>query len=179
MIKFSLEIFYKIFFNFLNMIKSKLFRRIALLFGIAVLAGLSVGLYLFFKPHRNVQKEEAFATISAKELTKAYTTDPTKANEIYLNADGNSKVLIVTGTIAKISTNQAGEQVILIKDTDEQVGVQATFIKTEASGISQLKPGDQIAVKGAITAGNTFDADLDLYEHAILTQAALVENPKQ
>lgn len=161
------------------MFKSKLFKRIALFGGIAVIAGLSVGLYLFFKPHRNVQKEEAFATISAKELTKAYTTDAKKANELYLSADGNSKVLVVTGVISKISTNQAGEQVVLLMDDGEQVGVQATLLNTAESPIRQLKQGEQVAIKGAITAGNSYDADLDLYEHAILIQAALVENPKQ
>jgi tRNA(Ile2) C34 agmatinyltransferase TiaS len=161
------------------MFKSKLFKRIALLGGIAVIAGLSVGLYVFFKPHRNVQKEKAFATISAKELTKAYTTDAKKANELYLSADGNSKVLVVTGVISKISTNQAGEQVVLLMDDGEHVGVQATFLKTEESTISKLKTGDQVAIKGAITAGNSYDADFDLYEHAILTKAALVENTNQ
>jgi hypothetical protein len=161
-----------------SMFKSKLFKRITIFGSMAVIAGLLVGIYIYFKPHRNVQKEAVFATISAKELTTEYGADPTKANELYLSSDGNSKVLIVTGSISKITTNQAGEMVVIIMDPGESVGVQATFLKTGTRNISQLQPGSQIAVKGALTAGNSYDANLDLYEHAILTQAALMENSK-
>jgi hypothetical protein len=160
------------------MIKSKLVRRFLLSAGIIIAIAFSIGTYLFFMPHRNVQKEEAFAILTAKELTDAYSKDSREADDLYLSQDGNSKVLVVTGTIAKISTNLDGEPVVLIMDAGDKVGVQATFLKEDGGAISGLKPGDQIAVKGAIAAGNSYDADLDLYEHAILTQAALVNNKK-
>jgi hypothetical protein len=50
------------------------------------------------------------------------------------------------------------------------VGVSATFTKQTSANTMAVKVGDIIKIKGAITAGNRYDADLDLYEHAILVQ---------
>ncbi len=142
--------------------------------GLILLAGIiiagSIGAYLFFKPHRNVQATSAYATLKVQELTNEFTADAAKANAKYLASDGNSKVLIVEGRVSKISTNQNGEQVIVLKDEGEKVGVSATFTKQTSAYTTAVKVGDIIKIKGAITAGNRYDADLDLYEHAILVQ---------
>lgn len=142
--------------------------------GLILLAGIiiagSIGAYLFFKPHRNVQATSAYATLKVQDLTNEFTADAAKANAKYLASDGNSKVLIVEGRVSKISTNQNGEQVIVLKDEGAKVGVSATFTKQTSANTMAVKLGDIIKIKGAITAGNRYDADLDLYEHAILVQ---------
>ncbi len=142
--------------------------------GLILLAGIiiagSIGAYLFFKPHRNVQAISAYATLKAQDLTNEFTADAAKANAKYLASDGNSKVLIIEGRVSKISTNQNGEQVIVLKDEGAKVGVSATFTKQTSANTMAVKVGDIIKIKGAITAGNRYDADLDLYEHAILVQ---------
>lgn len=150
--------------------KKKMIKRIG--FGalaLLLIAG-GIGLYLFFKPHRNVQATSAYATLKVQELTNEFTTDAAKANAKYLASDGNSKVLIIEGRVSKITTNQNGEQVIILKDEGAKVGVSATFTKQTGSNAASVKVGEIIKVKGAITAGNRYDADLDLYEHAILVQ---------
>jgi hypothetical protein len=149
------------------------------LFISVIFAGLlitgSIGAYLFFKPHRNVQDTEAYATIKAQELTNEFTADAAKANAKYLASDGNSNVLIVEGRVSKISTNQQGEQVIVLKDENSKVGVSATFTKETSSNTVAVKIGDVVKIKGYITAGNRYDADLDLYEHAILIQCDIIK----
>lgn len=135
----------------------------------------SIGAYLFFKPHRNVQETEAYATIKARELTNEFTADAAKANAKYLASDGNSKVLIVEGRVSTVSTNQKGEQVIVLKDEDSKVGVSATFTKETGSNTASVKIGDLVKIKGSITAGNRYDADLDLHEHAILVQCDIIK----
>lgn len=162
-----------------TMKKSPIIRRLILLGSLIIATTLAVGLYLFFKPHRNVQQQEAFAVLTSAELTDAFSNDPFAANSLYLSSDGNSKVLVITGPIAKLSTNQNGEPVILIKDKQNPVGVMATLLKDQTPKTSQLSLGDEIAIKGAITSGNTYDASLDLYEHANLVQAALIPLPKR
>jgi RecJ-like exonuclease len=147
--------------------------------GLVILAGVviagSIGAYLFFKPHRDVQATNAFAELKASELVSEFTTDAGKANAKYLASDGNSKVLIVEGRVSKISDNQNGEKVIVLKDESAKVGVSATFTKATTANTQSIKVGDIVKIKGAITAGNRYDADLDLYEHAILVQCDIVK----
>ncbi|MBS1666381.1 MAG: hypothetical protein JST58_03310 [Bacteroidetes bacterium] len=155
--------------------KRKIIKRIVfvLLTGIAV-AG-AIGTYLFFKPHRNVQETKAFAELKVADLVNEFTADANKANAKYLASDGNSKVLIIEGRVNKIAENQSGEKVIILKDDGAKVGVSATFSKTATANIQSVKTGDIIKIKGAITAGNRYDADLDLYEHATLVQCDLIK----
>lgn len=129
--------------------------------------------YLWFKPHRNVQKTKAFASIHAKDLVNEFFTNTAAANAKYLSADGNSKVLEVEGTVHSISKNQNGELVIVLMDKGSKAGVSATFLKNSSEQAFVLKPGDKAKVKGAITAGSSYDADLDLYEHVVLVQCSL------
>ncbi len=109
--------------------KRKTIKRI----GLVILAGLiiagSIGAYMWFKPHRNVQATKAYADLKVQDLVNEFIADASAANAKYLAADGNSKVLIVEGRASKISTNQAGETVIVLREEGAKVGVCATFIK--------------------------------------------------
>ena len=151
--------------------KKKTMKRIGLVTLTGIIIAGSIGAYMWFKPHRNVQSTAAFAEIKAAQLTDEFTADAAKANAKYLASDGNSKVLIVEGRVSKISVNQNGEKVIVLKDEDAKGGVSATFTQKTSLNVGAVKVGDIIKIKGAITAGNRYDADLDLYEHAILVQA--------
>ncbi len=147
--------------------------------GLIAIAGLviagSIGAYMFYKPHRNVQATNAFAELKVQDLVKEFTTDAAQANAKYLASDGNSKVLIIEGRISNISVNQTGEKVIVLKDEGAKVGVSATFTLKTSRGTEGFKVGDVVKIKGAITAGNRYDTDLDLYEHAILVQCDIVK----
>jgi hypothetical protein len=114
--------------------------------GLVILAGVviagSIGAYLFFKPHRDVQATNAFAELKASELVSEFTIDAGKANAKYLASDGNSKVLIVEGRVSKISDNQNGEKVIVLKDESAKVGVSATFTKATTANTQSIKVGD-------------------------------------
>lgn len=141
--------------------------------GTLVVAGIVV--YLWFKPHRNVQTAKVFAYLTVEELTHEFTANAAAANAKYLSADGNSKVLIVEGLVSHISLNQAGEKMIILKNENMRVGVSAVFTQTTTASLSGIQKGDRIKVKGAITAGNSYDSSLDLYEHAVLVQCTIVK----
>lgn len=155
--------------------KKKTIKRagIILLTGILLVAG--AGLYMWFKPHRDVQATKAFATLKVNELIQEFTTNAKVANEKYLSRDGNSKVIVVEGRVSKISVNQSGETVIILKDEGAKAGVSGTFTVKTSPDANGVKEGDIIKIKGAITAGNSYDADLDLYEHAVLVQCDIVK----
>lgn len=152
--------------------KIKLFGFVTL--AVIVIAG-GLGAFEFFKPHRNVQNTKPFAALKVQELTNEFTRDAAKANAKYLADDGNSKVLIVDGRVSKISVNQSGEKVILLKEENAKVGVICTFTKESSITAELVKVGDFVKIKGSITAGNSYDADLDLFEHAILIQSAIIK----
>ncbi|HVM88813.1 MAG TPA: hypothetical protein VMT76_11555 [Puia sp.] len=155
--------------------KRKLFKKALILIGAVFLIGAGIGLYLFFKPHRNVQDTDIFAELSTRALTSEFSANATAANAKYLSSDGNSKVLVIKGRVDNVSINQNGERVIELKDEGAKAGISATLIKSDSVAASQLKKGDIIRIKGAITAGNSYDPTLDLYTDAILVQSRILQ----
>jgi hypothetical protein len=147
--------------------------------GWVILAGIittgAAGAYMWFKPHRNVQATKAYAELKVQDLVNEFTADAAKANAKYLASDGNSKVLIVEGRVSTISANQNEEKVIVLKEEGAKAGVSATFTHKTSLNAETVKAGDIIKIKGAIAAGNSYDADLDLYEHAILVQCDIIK----
>lgn len=155
--------------------KKKTIKRIgAGVLVIIIIAG-SIGAYMWFKPHRDVQATKAFAEMKSSELLQEFSADANAANAKYLSRDGNSKVLVVEGRVSKISANQSGEAVIVLKDEGAKVGVSGTFTLKTSPNTAGIKVGDIIKIKGAITTGNSYDADLDLYEHAVLVQCDIIK----
>lgn len=153
----------------------KTIKRIGLVILAGIIIAASTGAYMWFKPHRNVQATKVYAELKAQHLVNEFSADAAKANAKYLASDGNSKVLIVEGRVSRVSTNQNGEAVIVLKDEGAKVGVSATFTQKTSPNAQSVKVGDIIKIKGAITAGNSYDADLYLYEHAILIQCDIVK----
>ena len=140
-----------------------------------ILIGIGYGVYIWFMPHRNVQATKAYTTIEASVLVNEFLSDKEKANALYLDSDeGESKVLIVTGTVASISKDQLGQKVLLLKNKTDQMGVLCTFTLASNKQVMQIKVGDAVRIKGVIRSGAEYDADLDLIEHVILEKSALV-----
>lgn len=130
---------------------------------------------LWFKPHRDVQSAKIDLQINVKDLVKEFSENSNIANAKYLSTDGNSKILAVVGHVFKISKNQNNEAVIIIKEDGSKAGVSASFTKETTPSTTSLKIGDLVIIKGAITAGNSYNSDLDLYEHAVLLNCNLVK----
>ncbi|MDE3247442.1 MAG: hypothetical protein KGO82_02200 [Bacteroidota bacterium] len=149
-------------------------RRIAIIIIATVILALGLGSWWWFQPHRDIRSASPDEAVQVNELTRAFISDPSSANAHYLSRDGNSKILLLTGPVYNISTNNAGEPVVLIKDDTAKMGVMATFFKDNSKEVQQLTKGMLIRVKGVITAGNSYDADLDLYDHATLIQCVLL-----
>jgi len=141
-----------------------------------VLIAIGVIAYLWFMPHRNVQSVDAFKTIDATELVNEFLVNKEKANTTYLDSEeGESKVLIVTGTVSKISKDQLGQYVLLLKKDADKMGVSCTFTLESNSQVAGIKIGDTVKVKGVIRSGAEYDEDLDLIENVIIEKSALIQ----
>ncbi len=157
------------------MSNKKFIRRIAIIGGLGILIVVSVFAYLFFTPHRNIQKTKADYQLLAQDLADEYLDAYKASNEKYLDSEGESKVLEVSGSIASITKDFNDQTVILLKDKTGLAGVSCTFSPENNNAIASLEKGQQISVKGVIRSGARFDNDLELYEHVIMEKCDLIK----
>lgn len=155
------------------MLKNKTVKTILIIMGIGILIAGGVGYYMLNMPHRDVQATSVDFKLSAKEIVEEYLNNSAKANEKYLDEEGESKVLVITGKITSITTDFNDQKVILLKDASEKAGVNCTFL-LEAN--IRLNEGDVISVKGVIRSGASYDEDLEMYENVILEKCSIVNN---
>lgn len=153
--------------------KSKIIKIVLAVIVIAI----AYAAYLWFMPHRNIQAVKAFKTIDATELVHEFVTDKEKAYALYLDSDeGESKVLIISGIVAKITKDQLGQYVLLLKKNTEKMGVSCTFTIESNSQVAEILIGDTVKIKGVIRSGAEYDEDLDLIENVIIEKSALITN---
>ncbi|MFA9391330.1 MAG: hypothetical protein ACERKD_16095 [Prolixibacteraceae bacterium] len=142
-----------------------------ILIAIVIIAG-GIGLYLFNMPHRDVQSTDADFSVSSTEIVNEYLNNAGVANEKYLSSDGDSKILVISGTVHKITEDFSGKQVILLKELNDNAGVSCTFID-KIKEIEAL-PGKIIKVKGVIHAGASYDADMELFQDVVLSDCTII-----
>ncbi len=152
--------------------KKKIF--ITITFVIIIIA--SYALYMLFMPKRDVQSTTAFEKLEAKELVNEFLTDFEMAKNKYFESDGENKVLEVRGIVHSITKDLNNNYSVILMDDDSKAGVQAKFTKETNTGAAKLKVGDVVAVKGFITQGATFDDLLEIYQHVVLEEAAVISN---
>lgn len=136
--------------------------------------GGGVGLYMFFMPHRDVQNTTTDYKLNVSELVAEYLSSWDNANAKYLSADGDSKILEVTGTVDRISEDFSGRKVVLLRERGGKAGVSCTFFPETDAQASALSKGDVVTIKGVIRSGASFDPDLDMYVHAVLEKSAII-----
>lgn len=122
-------------------------------------------------PHRDVQSSPVDYEVSAHEIVQEYLNNPEEANEKYLSEDGDSKILLVDGTVASIEVDMNNQKVVLLKEEGDRAGVSCTFMENTNEHLDNTKPGDKIRVKGVIRSGAGYDADLEMYEDVIMEKS--------
>ena len=150
--------------------------KIAIL--VIVLGGLIVGgviLYLFNMPHRDIQSAKTDLSISANGLVNEFLTDAAKANDKYLDEEGESKILEVTGVVASIGEDFNGNKEILLKSPDGNAGVSCAFTPETNAKSDGLTIGQTVTIKGVIQSGAAFDADLEMYENVIMDKCDITK----
>jgi hypothetical protein len=141
---------------------------------IALIGGAYV-IYLFNMPHRDVVNAESDYQVKASTIVSEYLSNPVKANEKYLDEEGDSKIFEVSGTIKEVSEDFEGQTVVLLQGAQDKAGVSCTFTKETKKQAGSLKPGQDATIKGVIRAGASYDADLEMYENVILEKCSLIK----
>jgi tRNA_anti-like len=154
--------------------KRKIIKILAALIIIGILIAGGTFIYMFNMPHRDVQSSTADFTVTSTEIVNEYLLDTDAANQKYLAADGESKILQIKGVVSNISEDFNGQKVILLKSENDKAGVNATLTSESNILVSDVKIGETISIKGVIRAGAAYDEDLEMYENVILEKANIV-----
>lgn len=128
--------------------KSKIVLYGIIIVAFGLLAGISVVVYVFNKPKRDVAKTAAEYTLTASQLMAEFTQNEQAANAKYLSAE-SGKVISISGTISEIT--QAGDTIlnILIKEPDMGPGsINCSIDKSEIPKAKLLKTGEKVTIKG-------------------------------
>jgi len=149
-------------------LKNKLIKwGIALLVS-CLIVGASVGFYIYNMPHRDVQRAPIDYEKAATQLVNEYLKDAAAANEQYLQEEGDSKIIAVTGIVSSIEEDLNKQQVVLLKDSNQKAGVSCTFTANTNMHALKLKKGERVTIKGVIRSGAGYDEDMEIYEDVIL-----------
>ncbi len=148
--------------------KKKIIKIAAITIVLGGLIGGGIVLYMFNMPHRDVQAAQTDIQLTADNLVTEFLTNSTAANEKYLDEEGESKILEVTGIIASIGEDFNGNKEVLLKTSNSEAGVNCAFIPETNSKIENFAVGQSVTIKGVIRSGASFDEDLDMYENVIM-----------
>ena len=155
-------------------VKKSVKKTILIVAGIGILAASATVIYLFNMPHRDVQAAKTDFSISASAVVIEYLSNADSANEKYLQEEGDSKILAVSGKIFSITEDLKHQKVILLKDSTDKAGVSCTFTVETNVHTANLSPRQTVTIKGVIRSGAGYDKDLDLYENVIMEKCDII-----
>ena len=153
--------------------KKKIIKITAILILVGALIGGGIVYYLFNMPHRNIAASKTDVVISANEVVKEFLDNPASANDKYLDEEGESKILEISGIISAINKDFDGNAEVILKSNESKAGVCCTFTAETNATTNNLTVGQTISIKGVIRSGASFDADLDMYENVIVEKCSL------
>lgn len=154
--------------------RKKIIKFAALLIGLSIITAGAIGFYMFNQPKRDVQATKTDFGFTASQIVREYLTDAKKANIKYLDEEGNSKILEITGNVSNISEDYNNQKVVLLKSDHDSAGVSCTFTPETNAAVNQIKPGETIVVKGIIRSGASYDKNLGMYENVIMNKCKMI-----
>lgn len=117
---------------------------------IGLLAGISVAVYMFNKPKRNIASAKPEYSVSADQLLTEFTRNEQAANAKYLS-EASGKVIQVSGIIAEIEHKGDTTLNISLKGHANTSSINCSMEKAEIHRAVSLKVGDKVAIKGECT----------------------------
>lgn len=139
---------------------------------VGITVGSAVVYYMFNLPDHDVQGSITEYQLTVDELVMDYLNDGDQADMKYLDEEGISSVIEISGTVSKVDQNFAGEWVVTLSPERAPTGIRCTMIKTEV--LESPQSGNYLTLKGVIRSGAYFDQELTTYQPVILDDCASV-----
>ena len=121
------------------------------LVALGLIIGISIAIYLFNKPKRDIAKAKVEYSITAAQLVTEFTQNEHGANAKYLSA-AYGKVIQITGIVKEI--NLTGDSLLNLSLRDSTAcpgSVNCSMEKPELSKAMFLRVGDKVTIKGECT----------------------------
>ena len=163
-----------LYFKQVKEVKKSVKKTIIIIVVLGIAIASATVFYLFNMPQRNVQATKTDFSLSASAVVNEYLSNADSANKKYLQEDGDSKILAISGKIFSITEDLKQQKVILLKDSTEKAGVSCTFTAETNVHTANLSPGQTVTIKGVIRSGAGYDKDLDLYENVIMEKCDII-----
>ena len=157
------------------MTKKKIIKNVLLLLGFGAIIVGGIGYYMLNMPDRDVQSIKADYELSSSQIVNEYLLDAKSADTKYLDEEGESKVLVISGKVSSITEDFNKQKVILLMSVNDKAGVNCTFTQQVNDNLVDIKVEQNISVKGVIRSGASYDEDLEMHEHVNLEKCALVK----
>ena len=150
-------------------------KKVIIILGIGLVIAIGTIYYMFNMSKRDVQNTEVDYKIEATSLVNEYLTDVSSANAKYLQEDGDSKIIAVSGTVYSIDEDLNQQQVVLLQENNDNAGVSCTFMQSTNVNAQSLSKGDHTTIKGVIRSGASYDEDLEMYENVIIEKCDIIQ----
>lgn len=157
------------------MTRKSIIKISALILAVGIAVALAFGVFLFNKPHRNVQEAAIDFRLTATQLVSDYLTDPKASDEKYLNEEGNSRIVAITGEVYSKTLDLKNQIVVVLKKPGANAGVSCTFMASTNKSAEALSLRQMVTIKGVIRSGASFDSDLGLYEDVIIEKCDVLK----
>lgn len=158
------------------MTKKRILKISLLVVAVALIIGGSVAYYMFNMPHRDIQATKTDYSLKSSDIVNEYLSNADLANEKYLDSEGESKIIEISGNVFDVSDDFNSNKVVMLKSEGDNAGVSCTFYKETNPNASKLIKGDKVTIKGVIRSGASFDNDLGMYEDVIMEKCDVVSN---
>src|SRR5512143_2573000 len=117
------------------------------LLAVAVVAA-GIGLFMYFKPHKDFGASAPDVEISARDLVQAFADNEQRATRAYVTGDRTSQV---SGTVRRMVTDERSHRTVVTLDAGDLGSVSCTLVSPGASSMKAVAAGAQMTVKGQCT----------------------------
>jgi len=150
------------------------YRFLLITFVSCMLLVASIGYNLWNMPHLDVQSATVFEQIPVSDFIANALKDKQAFNKKYLESNGESKVIVISGKLQTFEHNRKGNLVMYLSDDNQPVSVQCILLDNEKVDTIAIS-GKYLKIKGIVRSGAEYDEDLDLYEDAILEKCRIIK----
>ena len=121
-------------------------KKVLSIIAVLGLVALLAGVYMYNKPHKDMDRAKADVSITAPQLFSAFENDEEAANKIYLD-----KVIKVQGTIQNVEKDEENQLSLMLSSGNEMFGIRCQMDELSDQSKHQFKAGDTVTLKGICT----------------------------
>lgn len=110
------------------------------------LVGIAVAVYMYNKPHKNIQNSKTDFKIEAEQLIAEFEENETETNAKYLD-----KVIEVSGVVGKVNADEKDNISVTLEGENPLSGVVCQLDNLSTHARTNFSEGENVTFKGICT----------------------------